>query len=156
VNKIMKCRKSEVGTSYLYRPQLVWFDLVRWFLYNSVIFWGQLLYTYRKTTLHAQSWFLFLINFLTQTPFSSPFPNKVDISLTTKTVPTRTPACITFVDAILSYTGIQWTCLHVNISLNSCCWNSSDLHWIRLTSVNEIYFQREDSPLLLRREKFSQ
>jgi hypothetical protein len=29
VNKIMKCRKSEVGTSYLYRPQLVWFDLVR-------------------------------------------------------------------------------------------------------------------------------
>jgi hypothetical protein len=43
-----------------------------------------------------------------------------------------TPARITSFDAVLFYTGIPWTCLNVNISLNSCCWNSSNL-----TSVNE-------------------
>jgi hypothetical protein len=35
------------------------------------------------------------------------------------------------------FTGIQWTCLNVNISFNSCCWNSSDLHSSDLTSVSE-------------------
>jgi hypothetical protein len=36
VNKIMKLKKSGAGTNDLYKPQLVWSDILRWFLWNSL------------------------------------------------------------------------------------------------------------------------
>jgi hypothetical protein len=32
----VKSKKSGVGTNDVYRPQLVWFDILRWFLWNSL------------------------------------------------------------------------------------------------------------------------
>jgi hypothetical protein len=36
VNKIVKSKKSGTGTNDLYKPQRVWFDILRWFLRTSV------------------------------------------------------------------------------------------------------------------------
>jgi hypothetical protein len=109
LNKIMKSKKRGVGTNNLYKPKLVWFDNSVSYEANCFIIVG---------ILDTPSWLLFLIQFLTQTDFSfsSPYTNKVDISLNRKATATRTPARITSVHAILFYNGIRWTCLNVNIS----------------------------------------
>jgi hypothetical protein len=84
------------------------------------------------------------------------FCNKVDISLNRKATATRIPAHITSVDAILFYNDIHWTCLNVNISLNLCRWNSSDLtcvnELLQLSQTGEDSLKNHQLVLLLQRD----
>jgi hypothetical protein len=107
VSKIMKSNKSGAGTYDLYKPQLVWFDILTLFLWNSLSSEANSLISI--VILHRCTE---LIPFPNPVPsanrfFSSPFSNNVDITLNRKATATRTPACITSADAILFYTGIQ-------------------------------------------------
>jgi hypothetical protein len=75
-NKIMRSKKSGERTNNLFEPKLVWFDILWWFLCNSLFYVANCFIT--VGILDAPSWFLFLIQFLTQTDlFLLPFPTKL-------------------------------------------------------------------------------
>lgn len=125
VTKIMKSKKSGAESDGFYGTSQNQCGLT---------LAGHLLHKRAHTTLDSPD----LVSLPHQTDFSSPiFPSKVDISVNRTATITLPPWRITSVDAILLFTGSEGICLNANISLNSCFWNSYDLHWFKLTSVNQ-------------------
>jgi hypothetical protein len=62
VNKIAKSKKGGAGTNDLKKSQLVWFDILRWFLWGSL---SSEAIVISVGILHAPNWFLFLIHWFT-------------------------------------------------------------------------------------------
>jgi hypothetical protein len=77
VNTTVNSKKSGAGTNDLHKPQLVWFDILTWFLWNSVSYEANSFII--VGILDTPSWLLSLLQFLTQTDlfFFLLFPTKL-------------------------------------------------------------------------------